>query len=319
MRGYLQRLVMARDMQGRAASADARPALPSRSPIAQADQRLGVGGVADAVAPFAPEGGASDVASQPLAESRTVPSYKLQGAAKPPAPARPVPLAATTLPRYAMPMPAVVAAAPPAAAAAASPPPTPSVAPVAEPREMGRGAPAARSSPLPTPEAVSAERPPARRDESTRPLPSPEARLGSVDATPSVEAPRLPDAVLPAIAPVPVRSLAVETSSRPAAADEPKSPTPQHSRRDHLASIEIPPSSPRPAREIELTDDEPAHAPAAPQDRIVVRETIRTPVEIRETPHPPPQKGPRTAADASVIGPLPRPELTRARIELWLR
>jgi hypothetical protein len=72
-------------------------------------------------------------------------------------------------------------------------------------------------------------------------------------------------------------------------------------------------------REIELTGAEPLHAPAAPQQRVIVRETIRTQIETPQKPQPTQQKAPRTAAEASVIGPLPGPDLARARVELWLR
>ena len=144
-------------------------------------------------------------------------------------------------------------------------------------------------------------------------------RVVSVHPTLAAEAPRLPEAVPPEISLEPVRPLAVERPERPAAADEPQSFRPQRSPRDRMTTSEVRLPPPRPAREIEMTDAEPAHAPDAPLDRIVVRETIRTPVESQPKRQPPQQKAPRTAAEASVIGPLPRPELTRARVELWLR
>jgi hypothetical protein len=319
MRGYLQRLVAARDVQGHSAPASTRPALPSRSPIAEADQRLGVAAIADAVAAFAPEGGAPEAPSQPLGESRTVPSYKMQGQAQPPSHARPVPVAPTTVPRYAMPMPAVATAAPPPAAAAPHPAAAAPATPIAEPAQVAERTPAALPSSEPVPKTGSAEPAPARRDESTRPLPPPEMRVVSVHPTPTAEAPRLPEAVPPEISLEPLQPVAVERPDRPVAVDEPQSFRPQPSPRDRMTTSEIRLPPPRPAREIELIDGEPAHAPAAPQDRIVVRETIRTPVEIQQKPQPPQQKAPRTAAEASVIGPLPRPELTRARVELWLR
>jgi hypothetical protein len=164
-----------------------------------------------------------------------------------------------------------------------------------------------------------AEPAPARRNESTRLLSPPEMRVVPVHATPTAEAPRLPEAVPPEISLEPVRPLAIERPERPAAADGPQSFRPQPSPRDRTTTSEIRLPPPRPAREIELTDAEPAHAPDAPQERIVVRETIRTPVESQSKPQPLQQKAPRTAAEASVIGPLPRSELTRARVELWLR
>jgi hypothetical protein len=136
-----------------------------------------------------------------------------------------------------------------------------------------------------------------------------------VQAAPITDAPRPPQAPQPEISHEPIGPVSVDIPDRPAAPAEPQPPRP----RDRLAASEIRLPSQRMVREIELTEGEPAHAPSVPQQTIVIRETVRTPVEPSQKPQPSQQKAPRTAAEASLIGPLPRLDLTRARVELWLR
>ncbi len=159
---------------------------------------------------------------------------------------------------------------------------------------------------------------PLRHDEGRRPLPLP-TLFSPAQTAPVKAVPRPPTAPPPETSPEPIRSVAGEDPDRRAAPADPLPPKPQPSPRDRMVTSEIRLPPQRMVREIELTDGEPVHAPSAPQQRIVVRETVRTPVEPPQKPQPPEQKAPRTAAEASVIGPLPRPDLTRARVELWLR
>src|SRR5215813_4851308 len=111
MRGYLQRLIGSRDAQGLGVQAPVRPALPSRSPVAEADQRLNVASMADAMEAFTPDTPQTDASAQPVGESRTVPSYRTQPAARRPIPSQPATTESATVPRYAMPLPAATPAA----------------------------------------------------------------------------------------------------------------------------------------------------------------------------------------------------------------
>ena len=256
MRGYLQRLVESRETRAPSASVPIRSVLPSRSPIAETDQRLQVASLADGLGAFAPETAMPEAA--PIDESRTIPADRTARSA--PSPAR---TAGSSL----MPQPVVQRYAMPAPASAPAP---------------THAAPAAPTTPI---------------VDEPRPLRSA-----------SLEAPATPLPPIATEAPEP-RILAE--------APQPAKLLPARGERVPANEVHVPP--PRNAREIELTDAEPVRAPPAPQQTIVVRETIRTPTEAPQKPQRAPQKLPRTAGEASVIGPLPRPEQTRARLELCLR
>jgi hypothetical protein len=312
MRGYLQRLVESREMSALGASVPLRPALSSRSPVAETDQRLQVAALADALGAFAPETVMPDAG--PVGESPTMPPYRTAHST----PVRARSASSSSQPavqRYAMTAPASASAPSPAAPAA----PRPEQPQSAQATDQLLPA-QPRATPLPVVEGM-------------RPLLPPVISQLS-QAMPIVGKPRpLLPPIVPELSqtkpivgePLPLPSASLEIPARrpqPIAIEAPEprtlgEETPLPSERVPANEIRVPP--PRSAREIELTDVEPVRAPPAPQQTIVIRETIRTPAEALQKPQPAPQMLPRTAAEASVIGPLPRPEQTRARFELCLR
>jgi hypothetical protein len=320
MRGYLQRLVESRDVQGRGAAAPPRPALSSRSPVAQADQRLNVDStIADAVSAFIPEAGAAELAQPPLGESRTIPSYRTQGPPRSPQPVRPVSAVQSTVPRYAMPLPpSPPAAAPPAVAA----PHPAAAAPGNAVSQLIKQPEQARAIPLPqkpAPARGPAAATPARDQDIQPPAPLAIPIPPALDAAATPER-RAPNYLSLETSLASVMPGAPQHTDAPQAPVEPHAPNPQPSPRDRMTASEIRLPPQREVREIELTDREPAHSPSRQQQqRVIVRETIRTPAETPQKPQPMPQKLPRTAAEASVIGPLPRQELARSRLDIWLR
>jgi hypothetical protein len=310
MRGYLQRLLQSQAMPASTASA-ARPALPSRSPLAERDQRLQVPGLGDALLDAAPP--AAPATPTPPGESRTTPSYRSAPAAPQVArEAMPVREPPKTVQRYVAPAP--TSAASPAPARSAAPAPA-TAAPRLDPIAAPAAAPPASVAALPLAPLQPQVTTRAEPAEPEHP-PSPPTTHQTVTTRHTLEdvhsvihhrvelpapLPASPDDV-PGTVPFAASRLPVEAEPPP---------------RIHAPSeVRLPP--PKHARELELFDGEPARAVAAPTE-VRIRETIRTTVEPREERRAPAQKLPRTAAEASVIGPLPRPDLARVRLELWLR
>jgi hypothetical protein len=314
MRGYLQRLVEPQADPAQGGAPAARPALTTRSPLAEADQRLHVESVADVLGVPGPP----SLATQPeaVAESRTIPSYRARHAPAAPARAAPAaPAAKVAVQRYAMPAPPMPAA--PAAQAASAMP----------------GVPSATHTPSSAPALFL---PPERGDAPAPQIDSGAPRTAlSQGALPGETRPS-PVAVVPAPAPLPsyeTRAPLPPAPSPARAAPEEAETAPREAPSFAAEARPVAPSLPREpvqereqhvrapahAREIPLADTAPVRTPEPPVRTRVIRETVRVPVEAPQKPSPPPQKLPRTAAEASVIGPLPRPERARAALELWLR
>lgn len=300
MRKYLQRLVEARETRAPGAFGAVRPALPSRSPVAETDQRLQVTALADALGAFAGETRLPVAA--PVDESRTTPSHRTAHAV--PSlirPASPSPQSRPVVQRYAVTAPASAPA--PSRAAPANPQP-----------EQTQSLPATQQRLPARPRAM----PSLALVQETHPLPPPVASQLS-PAPPAVDVPRRRASAsveIPARepAPIPMEAPQPHTHAETMQPAKPRSLPPEPA-----PAGEIRAAAPRSVREIELTEAEPVRAPPPPRQTVVIRETIRTPAEAPQKPQPAPQMVPRTAAEASVIGPLPRPEQARARLELCLR
>ena len=67
------------------------------------------------------------------------------------------------------------------------------------------------------------------------------------------------------------------------------------------------------------SDGEPARVPGPAKREIIVREPAPVRPPVQAPPPPPPMRVPKTAAEASVIGPLSAPEQLRTQWDLWLR
>ena len=310
MTGYLQRLV-ARRVASPGAPPAVRPTIRSASPVAEADQRMNVELFADPMSapPDQVEAGA-------VAESRTIPSYKLA----PPAsaqPRQPAPTAPPPIHRFVAPQAAVPTALSPPAA-----PPSPGVAPavaaernVAPPRD-------ARDPSPPQPSLSKVAAPPLPAP--MRPaIPAPAAsESGPGDIQPLAPQPRDARSLAPVTAITQVlqqveaspepSSLPVDTAVEP----EPRRPPPLPR---GLPASDLNSAPRRIEREIELNGTTPVHAPGPPPRHVLVREIVRVAPPALQPAPPPPSRGPRTAEEASVIGPLARPDRVRARLELWLR
>lgn len=311
MTGYLQRLV-ARRAAAPAAQPAVRPTIRSASPVAEADQRMNVELFADPMSVSPDQAGA-------VAESRTIPSHKLAppAAAKPrqPAPTAPPPIHRFVAPQAAMPAAQSPPTAPPSLAA--TPPAVTEWRDVAPPHD-------ASDRPPPPPSLSNVAAPPL-----PAPLPLHPATTAPAASEPEPgdirpAAPQPHDARPPASVTAVTQVLQqVEASPEPHAlpADTAVEPVPRllPPLPRALPASDLDSAPRRIEREIELNGITPVHAPGPPPRHVLVREVVRVAPPAPQPAPPPPSRGPRTAEEASVIGPLARPDRVRTRLELWLR
>jgi hypothetical protein len=313
MTGYLQRLI---DTTPGILAATPQPVVRSQSPIAQSDQRLALDPAADAYGDVSADVSPAAFAEGPIAAVAQPAPRAMPPAAPMPQTAPPVavqrfqaPSAAVTAPP---PPPASVApsapSAPPGPAKAAvqsgsalqAPPPrqelTPQISPVTIINQL---ADTARPSPPETRADLRTQAPAAKSDEpGARPRPAPPLDSTKPTATEKA-ATRTPDE-LAYVSPAERVFEALQQLPRPAPSRETAEAIPP----------DRSPAAPtgRPAREIPARE---------------IRETIREIVrEVASTAPAPPRDTPRlpkTAAEASVIGPLGSPYAAARRLALMLR
>jgi hypothetical protein len=312
VRGYLQRLV-----EPRAAAREAPPvraATRSLSPIAEQDPR---GQMAAFVDPFeAPAGAAMPDSAASPAESLERTGSSVQSAPPPapairaPAPADPKPAPAPVVQRFLAAPPA--AAMPQAPAMPALAPPMP-----AAPRASLETPHRPQATPGPQPAIASFVPPPLPAVSAPMPAPSAEAPQPRVPASPAL--PRIPTNDSAPARPLPAPTMAEHALPPPRIDEAPA--THQPDRRTQPAPLAEPaPPLPRPKIEtLDLTHGEAPRAPQSPTREIIVRERIVAPSEPPKPPSPPPARGPRTAEEASVIGPLGRGGRMRSLLDLALR
>ena len=85
---------------------------------------------------------------------------------------------------------------------------------------------------------------------------------------------------------------------------------------------DVEPTPPLPRPKIETLNVSHGEAPGVPQvttREIIVRERVIAPPEPSKPPSPAPARAPRSAEEASVIGPLGRPGRMRSLLDLALR
>jgi Wiskott-Aldrich syndrome protein len=317
MRGYLQRLVEAHAPPSTAPPL--KPAVRSTSPIFEADQRLELVGFADAAPSVSAE---SDRAITAPAAGESRQSAAPAPAVPPAPPGRsPAPPAVPAMvQRRATPATGLAPTfAPPRAAAG---PAQPGIDP-ARPEPTAPLAPsfgAAHPPTIPPP-----TEPTASGFEvmaiTPRPVVAPIPEAGVLGLDELSQPPRRPP-VSPGVKPVTVPTEAAELwdpssiGGAPAPALGLLSPAPPP---DSRAPAELVEARPRPSVEPNL----PAHAgipsPETRPQSVIIRETIRAPEPASTRPQAPPPKAPRSAAEASVIGPLDRRDRLSARLDLWLR
>ena len=320
MRGYLQRLV---ESHSPVADAPAvAPALRSASPIADGDQRLTLDKFPDAVstAPRLDSTTDGPPAFMPSELQSTRPSLQ------PPSPPRIAASAPAASPVRAIARPSVQrrAAAVPAPAAASAPPVNAAVAFAPPPAVRTEVASRPEAAPNALPASPAATRPiePAFSLETrTRAAPAAAAAAEPV-ALPVT--PRVRELSQPLPAEHAPASAQPTGEFRPAALRAPEVTT-----RPVLTMAEVAPEPqvqlPRLAETWPRKLVEPAvHRPRSlredrPETRVVVREVPRSPDPPMRNALSPAPKAPRTAAEASVIGPLGRPERLLAQLDLRLR
>jgi len=309
---YLQRLVAPH------ADLAIRPVLASTSPIAEADQRLQVDDIADLVATaesgLPPTGAPPSRAAAPP-PARPAGLREAPSAAAPAVPtvhrfmATPAGLAATTAPA-----PAPVGPTPQRIAASA---------PVAVP-VMGGPAP----SPVPdfdAPEPIIRYLTMTSPDRVPNPWPfavAPGERLERIDVEPiagpepsrgmdEAPAPALPES---AASVVPLSTVFKGMPEPPAPLPRPVRPAvPARPAFEIARAVPLPPD-----------DDDHAAAPAPAREAIPVRHMVARERIQPAAPPPAPamareRRGPTSAAEASVIGPLDRHDRSRVHLDLWLR
>ena len=312
MTSYLRRLVSPPPVS----ATGLEPVGSSQSPIAERDQRLHV----DAVANLVP---LDDIA--PAEPSPTPSSSPVQRKEKTPAAPRPAPSRQPEkVQRFTAAPSAPIAAPGPIATLIQAPsrltpiaPPEP-VAPLPPAPEAPAGAldrlepadpdlpvatphPAMKTTPVP-PDPISIAFDPASHPSTSRVL----RQEPAAEPPPSVPAAPSPE-------PIHVVREIEKVVSRPAVASPLRS-------LESDARIEARERT-RDRREIEIdADHEPAQAPGPGLHTVVIRERVSAPAPVVEKPAPPrpAASAPRSAADASVIGPLGRTDYRRA-MELWLR
>ena len=99
--------------------------------------------------------------------------------------------------------------------------------------------------------------------------------------------------------------------------DAPSSPQPDRGPRP---DVEATPPLPRPKIEtLDVTHGEAPRVPQVTTREIIVRERVVAPPESPKPPSQPAPRGPKTAEEASVIGPLGRSRHTRSLLDLALR
>lgn len=321
MNGYLQRLVEPAAVD----TAPLKPSMPSRSPLAEHDQRLHNSGLVDPFDVGGAQLGLGTLEPGELAEpSRVAPSSHAEPALArlaAPAVAR---TARATVQRFVV-------------AAQATPPAAPSLAP----------SPAALPWQLPSFGAADAEPAPRAVAPALAPLAAPvpaaaPSRAGAPPLPPVLE--RRPS-MLVRLPPVPApetRSISLEdeparpptVTTRDAAPEELSPleglrerstesalPGERHARPATADALEDTPRSA--ASLLPLAEYERPEAPRAPEPpprTVVVREEVRVrEAPVPEAPRAVQPKAPKTAAEASVIGPLASHDRARARWDLWAR
>jgi hypothetical protein len=319
MTGYLQRLV---ETTPGILPAAPQPVVRSQSPIAQSDQRLALDPLADAIGDVAGDVAPAASADRPIAEAAPP-----AGRATPPATAPQMP-APVAVQRFQA--PSVMAAAPPPAAGLAAAMQSAAHGPAIVPRPVGPEVQAPAPQQAPTPRQEPAPR--------VSPVTIINPRVDSAHASPlEVRAGRTPPAPVANSArpPAPAKPAPSLDPTRPASPE----PTPER-RPDELAYVspaervlEMLQQLPRPAPLLDIDEataaapDRPPAAPAALQAQNTpgreIRETIREIVrEVVSTSPAPPRDAlrmPKTAAEASVIGPLGNPNAAARRLALMLR
>jgi hypothetical protein len=163
---------------------------------------------------------------------------------------------------------------------------------------------------------------------SPSPLPTPslEERQGNLEHIEAIAAqprPSAPSAPAPIARPLQIVPPQSDAADEPAATALRREPIEVQPLPSEVAPAP-PPHTEAPVvaslpRELPPGGDEPVRTPESPGRTIVVRETVRTPVEAPPKPSDAPARAPRTAEGTSVIGALGRSDATRARLELWLR
>ncbi len=319
MRGYLQRLV-----ESHSPVADATPVIPtlrSASPVADADQRLTLQDFPDAVSNASrPElrGEGSQPAAPSMAPGQSATPNRPRMATSAPVVAPVHAIAQPGVQRRAASMSGPAPSSAPMANAAAPPAPLPAVrAEIASRPAVAPSVPPASPPPL---AAIIRPVEPVYALETRAPTapaaPTRERHAAAVTARLLELPPTLPEQPAPVFAepddarPTPLRIPAVATRPMPGAAElapEPQMPATRTAEARPRSFEEPAVQRPRAPRE-----DRPA-------TRVIVREVPRAQDPPVRNPQPPAPKAPRTAAEASVIGPLGRPERLLAQLDLRLR
>jgi translation initiation factor IF-2 len=313
MTGYLQRLI---DTTPGILAATPQPVVRSQSPIAQNDQRLALDPAADATGDVSADVSPAAFAAGPIAPVA-------QPAPRAPTPAAPMPQTAPPVAVQRFQAPSAAATAPPQAPASVAP----SVQNVPPAKAAVQSGPALQAPP-PRQESMPQISPVTiinQLADTARPSP-PETRADLRTQAPVAKS----DEPVARARPAPALD-----STKPAATEKTATRGP-----DELAYVspaervfEALQQLPRPAPSRETAEAIPAapdRSPAAPTGRPAreipareIRETIREIVrEVASTAPAPPRDIPRlpkTAAEASVIGPLGSPYTAARRLALMLR
>jgi len=318
MAGYLQRLVSGLPDAGAALE----PVVRSHSPVADHDQRLSIGSLADSIGEGFGESSAPVAMDEAGLALPVPPTPPLQPPAMPATAAVPATPAPVSVQRFVAPVsPSTAPAVPPQQAApqsVAAPPASPIIAAPASTRSAPQSQPLQPAGPAITiiNEIVRATSPPAEAHEATSRMETPQAaspalRPGHDDGTRPAPLPAERRAEMP----LPVEdALPYATPIERAFAALTREPVRQAAP-GHEAVIGAPIT--RPAEPVPPRSSDARTLPGRE-----VRETIREIVREMAPAAPAPrevQRVPRTAEEASVIGPLGDPLARARRAALMLR